>query len=712
MYIPPTAHIDDTTLRLLLEDSSTSAPSKQWSSTIGVVTAICGNILISFALNTQRYAHIRLQKNEDEQDEKQRQESKSSRNAATYGTQQNEVAEVRSKANAKSEPAEYSLKKSQKSTETDPLIPSVDYSQPRKQSVSSDETEEQDDNEETQQHTSYLRSPIWWLGIAMMTVGEAGNFLAYGFAPASIVSPLGVVALISNCLIAPWLLHERFRWRDGLGVIIAVAGCVTVVISSPDSNPKLTPDAIWSLISAWEFLTYFGITVVLIIALCIASNRFGEKTILIDIGLVGLFGGYTALSTKGVASLLSNDLWRVVTFPITYLLVAILVFTAVMQIKYVNRALQRFNSTMVIPTQFVLFTLFVIVGSAVLYRDFERTTAQDAGMFVGGCALTFAGVWLITTGRNDDGEGDEEMGEEEDAIDLVDEEGVQPEIREREDNLERRQSLIAGSSRPSALKTPEFKPTLGADSPYFDLDESPLASKRFELPPANAAAIHSHSTTDLLSETSNGGLEPKHPPPMHATTSAPVIQTLAQTSLRPKTPLKRGITGPEPDSPSKAARTPSTPTARHPSGQQLDPNTSHRFLQRHSSVSGLIPGPFTSPLSSSLSAIVADSLRRGVDQRPTSSLRRGSTRANRRPDASKRRSVADAAAPKRHSIASGEMDFDEDPEALRREVGSPPGRVRSLSATIGDIFGSNKRPRIESEASVPEQRVEEEREGG
>ena len=29
-----------------------------------------------------------------------------------------------------------------------------------------------------------------------MTIGEAGNFLAYGFAPASIVSPLGVVALV------------------------------------------------------------------------------------------------------------------------------------------------------------------------------------------------------------------------------------------------------------------------------------------------------------------------------------------------------------------------------------------------------------------------------------------------------------------------------------------------------------------------------------
>ena len=123
-----------------------------------------------------------------------------------------------------------------------------------------------------------------------MTIGECGNFLAYGFAPASIVSPLGVVALVSNCLIAPLMLHEVFRKRDALGVVIAVAGCVTVVLSASGSNPKLDQDEIWHLISRWEFETYFGITVFLIIVLMAASNKYGDKSVLIDLGLVGLFG--------------------------------------------------------------------------------------------------------------------------------------------------------------------------------------------------------------------------------------------------------------------------------------------------------------------------------------------------------------------------------------------------------------------------------------
>src|SRR5690606_14567327 len=126
-----------------------------------------------------------------------------------------------------------------------------------------------------------------------------------------------------------------------------------------------------------------------------------------------LFGGYTVLSTKGISSLLSSSLYHIFTMPIAYLFAFILVSTAIMQIKYINRALQRFDATQVIPTQFVMFTISVIIGSAILYRDFENTSGESAGKFVGGCALTFLGVWLITSAREpqEDGFGFEEAEE-------------------------------------------------------------------------------------------------------------------------------------------------------------------------------------------------------------------------------------------------------------------------------------------------------------
>lgn len=242
--------------------------SAQWNSLIGIVTAIVGNILISFALNTQRYAHIRLER------EWQAKERQRKRRSAGYRKRYRDELQGHDAAN-----------------EEDPLLPAPPSRNNTGASGSLSPVEEEGGLEEpAYKQKSYLRSPYWWAGIVMMTCGEAGNFLAYGFAPASIVSPLGVVALISNCIIAPFMLKEPFRARDAFGVLVAVGGAVTVVLSASDNNPKLGPDEIWGLISTWEFETYFGITVGLIVILIIASNRFGDKNILIDLGLVGLCG--------------------------------------------------------------------------------------------------------------------------------------------------------------------------------------------------------------------------------------------------------------------------------------------------------------------------------------------------------------------------------------------------------------------------------------
>lgn len=49
----------------------------------------------------------------------------------------------------------------------------------------------------------------------------------------------------------------------------------------------------------------------------------------------------------------------------------------------------------VVPTQFVLFNLSAITGSAILYGDFKTATFHQFVTFMYGCAATFAGVWII-----------------------------------------------------------------------------------------------------------------------------------------------------------------------------------------------------------------------------------------------------------------------------------------------------------------------------
>ncbi|RGP60664.1 nipalike protein 2 [Fusarium sporotrichioides] len=393
---------------------------QEWSSLIGIITAIVGNVLIALALNVQRYAHIRLHKQRNRNRRRAKEALKHNQNGdhgGSYGTIGGDSDGARYHNGHGAGASTDEQNHVNGSRETDPLTGSF-------HSEASGSSGSKQDEDETS--SSYLKSPYWWLGQVLITLGEMGNFLAYGFAPASIVSPLGVVALISNCIIAPAMFHEKFRHRDFWGVVIAVGGVVTVVLSAKQEETKLNPHDVWDAITTLAFEIYLAVTIFLILCLMWASPRYGKRTILIDLGLVGLFGGYTALATKGVSSMLSSTLWRAFATPVTYVLIAILLGTAIMQIRYVNRALQRFDSTQVIPIQFVMFTLCVIIGSAVLYRDFERTNTEQAAKFVGGCLLTFFGVFLITSGREQSHDDDEVLSEAadfEDTIGLADQDG-------------------------------------------------------------------------------------------------------------------------------------------------------------------------------------------------------------------------------------------------------------------------------------------------
>ncbi|KAI8367607.1 magnesium transporter NIPA-domain-containing protein [Radiomyces spectabilis] len=345
---------------------------------IGVLVSVCGNILISVALNVQKLAHNQIQKQQ----------------LVNYF------------ANTEDSPPWISTSHHVFGNH---FFPDDGYSSPRTSEDYRTQEEEMEHRkfimamaQEQAQHneSDYLKSKLWWLGISLMVLGEVGNFVAYGFAPASTIAPLGTTTLVSNVILAPLILKEVFRKRDLLGVCLAVLGAGMVVLSSNEDQVTLSPELIMETLTETRSIIYFIISGVAIVTLTIASPLYGKSSIMIDLGLVAIYGGYTVICTKSLASLLSMTLFKMFAYPVSYVLIIVLVATAILQIKYLNKALQRFDSTEVIPTQFVLFTISAIVGSAALYHDFDNMSMEQMSRFMTGCAVEFLGVYLITSKRN------------------------------------------------------------------------------------------------------------------------------------------------------------------------------------------------------------------------------------------------------------------------------------------------------------------------
>ncbi|KAL4980161.1 magnesium transporter NIPA-domain-containing protein [Aspergillus desertorum] len=593
--IPPPHSLPTLPSELVRNHGEAGSGEYEWSSLIGIITALAGNVLISLALNIQRYAHIRIEKEWEHEKLQQGVGWKRTNRRNSYGA----VAAPVQVERYQDDPSSQSERYRDEITDQEDDLPD---------SPVSERTAQPEYSSPQGRRKSYLRSPYWWAGIILMTLGETGNFMAYGFAPASIVSPLGVVALISNCVIAPFMLKEKFRKRDYWGVLIAIAGAVVVVLSAKSSEEKIGPDDIWEMITRWEFELYLGLTSALIIVLIWSSRDYGRRTILIDVGLVGLFGGYTALSTKGVSSLLSYTLWHVITFPITYLLVFILVFSALMQIRYINKALQRFDSTQVIPTQFVLFTLSVIIGSAILYRDFESYTALRAGKFVGGCLLTFLGVYFITSGRVRADDESAYSTDEEEAIGLLTGERYQ-------DRVDLSPPLQAQTTNRPRPRSPDLGGAL--QSPPASLLSEGL--RKLDDDQSTPRAVFSAASRSPAGSVSDCSPESSSSSRPLSLLRNPWAESLEETASEPQ--IERPSTPPEPAVQKPASSTvllrfPPAPDADGADGTRanarnnLAPGTPPRRA-RNSISSHFSPGPLFSTLSGGFSAVVADSIRRG-----------------------------------------------------------------------------------------------------
>uniref|UniRef100_A0A7C9DRW7 Probable magnesium transporter n=1 Tax=Opuntia streptacantha TaxID=393608 RepID=A0A7C9DRW7_OPUST len=94
---------------------------------------------------------------------------------------------------------------------------------------------------------SYLLEPLWWLGLMMMVVGEIANFVAYAFAPAVLVTPLGALSIIVSAVLAHFILNERLNKLGVLGCLMCIVGSVIIVIHAPQERPLTSVQEIWNM---------------------------------------------------------------------------------------------------------------------------------------------------------------------------------------------------------------------------------------------------------------------------------------------------------------------------------------------------------------------------------------------------------------------------------------------------------------------------------
>ncbi|KAE8714533.1 putative magnesium transporter NIPA5 [Hibiscus syriacus] len=239
---------------------------------------------------------------------------------------------------------------------------------------------------------SYLYEPLWWAGMItisqfreghfsilvfesgssmsvgylkknknlsnIVVFGEIANFAAYAYAPAILVTPLGALSIIFSAVLAHFILKERLHIFGMLGCALCVVGSTTIVLHAPKERNIESVKQVWQLATEPAVIIFRYVP------------RYGQTHLIVYIGICSLMGSLTVMGVKavGIALKLSFGGMNQFKYYETWIFTAIVIFCCLLQVNYLNKALDTFNTAVVCPVYYVMFTTLTIFASMIMFK--------------------------------------------------------------------------------------------------------------------------------------------------------------------------------------------------------------------------------------------------------------------------------------------------------------------------------------------------------
>ncbi|KAL5655035.1 hypothetical protein ACJX0J_034354, partial [Zea mays] len=245
---------------------------------------------------------------------------------------------------------------------------------------------------------SYLLEPLWWAGMVTMIVGEIANFAAYAFAPAILVTPLGALSIIISAVLAHIMLREKLHTFGILGCILCVVGSTTIVLHAPPERQIESVAEVWDLATEPAFLCYAA--VVLAAAFVLIFHfvpEYGQTHIMVYVGICSLVGSLSVMSVKalGIALKLTFSGMNQLVYPQTWVFSSVVTLCIVTQMNYLNKALDTFNTAVVSPIYYTMFTSLTILASVIMFKDWDRQNPTQIVTEMCGFVTILSGTFLL-----------------------------------------------------------------------------------------------------------------------------------------------------------------------------------------------------------------------------------------------------------------------------------------------------------------------------
>ncbi|PIA47231.1 hypothetical protein AQUCO_01400131v1 [Aquilegia coerulea] len=206
------------------------------------------------------------------------------------------------------------------------------------------------------------------------------------------------VILFCSAVLAHIILRERLHIFGILGCVLCVVGSTTIVLHAPQERMIESVAEVWDLATEPAFLLYAALVITAVFILIIRFiPHYGQTHIMVYIGVCSLVGSLSVMSVKalGIALKLTFSGTNQLIYPQTWAFALVVLTCVLTQMNYLNKALDTFNTAVVSPIYYVMFTTLTILASVIMFKDWDRQNPTQIVTEMCGFVTILSGTFLL-----------------------------------------------------------------------------------------------------------------------------------------------------------------------------------------------------------------------------------------------------------------------------------------------------------------------------
>lgn len=191
-----------------------------------------------------------------------------------------------------------------------------------------------------------------------------------------------------------------------MGCFLCIIGSTIVVIHSPKKEEIETLSELQNKLTEPLFLSYLILVIFVFFSVVFyLGPKYGSQNVIVYLLLCSAVGSLTVVFCKGLGVSLRETIAGEANDFNNWLLWILLILTVLcimMQMNYLNKSLDIFNTSIVTPVYYVMFTTLVIIASAILFQEWQHMTYDNILGSVCGFIVIIVGILLLNAFKDID----------------------------------------------------------------------------------------------------------------------------------------------------------------------------------------------------------------------------------------------------------------------------------------------------------------------